>query len=204
MKFSLPLEVFLESKLSARVIRFFLRHDAVMSEREIASILDISHMSVNRALKALSEVHFVDFVKVGNAHAWRVNSKSYAFKVFTQALAPLKTSLSSLDALQKTIRDILPHSLVKKAVLFGSVAHGRENSSSDIDLYLEVGNSAEKKKLSPYLDELNLVCLDLFGNRISPYVVTTEESRHKNHASIVSAVESGVVLRLHGAKRNIS
>jgi Mn-dependent DtxR family transcriptional regulator len=39
-----------------------------MSEREIASILKVSHMSINRTMKELAELNFVNFITIGKDH----------------------------------------------------------------------------------------------------------------------------------------
>ncbi len=81
MKFHISLLDVLNSKTRVKIIKFLLTHEASMSEREIASILKVSHMSINRTMRELADVNFVDFVTVGKAHLWKVNRKSYAFKV---------------------------------------------------------------------------------------------------------------------------
>ena len=50
---------FVSSPVRRRITAFLLGHSAVMSEREIAAILKVSHMSVNRALTKLAELNFV-------------------------------------------------------------------------------------------------------------------------------------------------
>ncbi len=67
MKFHTSLLNLLNSKTKVKIIRFLLTYEASMSEREIASILKVSHMSVNRTMRELTDMNFVNFVVVGKA-----------------------------------------------------------------------------------------------------------------------------------------
>jgi len=76
MKFhASPLDI-LNSKTKVKIIKFLLTHRAYMSEREIASVLKVSHMSVNRTMRELADMNFVNFTTVGKAHLWMLNRKS--------------------------------------------------------------------------------------------------------------------------------
>lgn len=65
MKFKVSLLDVLSSKTKVKIIKFLLKHEASMSEREIASILKVSHMSINRTMRELADVNFVNFVNIG-------------------------------------------------------------------------------------------------------------------------------------------
>jgi len=67
-----------KSEIKLKVIEFLLKHEASMSEREIASVLKISHMSVNRTMPELSAMNLVHYIAVGKAHLWKVNRQSFA------------------------------------------------------------------------------------------------------------------------------
>ena len=84
MKFNFsPVEA-INSKLKMKIVRFLLEHQAAMSERELASVLNVSHMSINRMMKQLADINFVNYVTIGKAHLWKVNHGSYAFKFLSQ------------------------------------------------------------------------------------------------------------------------
>jgi DNA-binding transcriptional regulator YhcF (GntR family) len=90
-----------------------------MSEREIASILKVSHMSVNRTMRELADMNFVNFAVVGGAHLWRVNRKSYAFKVLHKLIKEVSEAEEPLENLKETLVKNLPKALIKRVVLFG-------------------------------------------------------------------------------------
>lgn len=187
MKFHVPLLDSVSSKTKLKIIKFFLSHDALMSEREIASILKVSHMSINRTMRELADMNFVNFVNAGKAHLWRVNLKSYAFKVFSELLKK-----DPLNDLKEVILENLPKTLVKKAILFGSIAKGSEKTNSDIDVCFLVKNEKDKGKLEFSIDKLSNICLEAYGNRFSTYILTEQEMKKKKGLRIISEINKGI------------
>lgn len=172
MKFNTSLLDILNSKTKLKIVKFLITHEASMSEREIASILKVSHMSINRAMRELSEVNFVNFVTVGKAHLWKVNRKSYAFKVLSEFINGISSAKQPIEDLRNTILKNLPKAMIEKAILFGSVAKGEEKVDSDIDIFLLVKDSRDKKSLKIAIEKLSNACLEAYGNRLSPYILT--------------------------------
>ena len=191
MKFNVsPLDV-LSSKTKAKIVKFLLTHKASMSEREIASVLKVSHMSVNRIMRELADMNFVHYVAVGKAHLWRVNRKSYVFKVLSEVIKGSDIK-SPLEELKKTILKHLPKTLIKKVTLFGSIAKESEKVDSDIDVFILVKDKQGKKKIDSSIDNLSNACVELYGNRLAPYVLTEREMRIKKNLKIISEVNRGV------------
>jgi len=171
-----------------------LTYEASMSEREIASILKVSHMSVNRTMRELADMNFVNFVVVGKAHPWRVNRKSYAFKVLHKLIKEVSETKEPLENLKETLVKNLPKALIKRVVLFGSLAKGSERPDSDIDIFIVVKNNQNKQKLEGFLDKLSNICLEVYGNRLAPYVLTEKEASQKKRLKIISEVNKGLQL----------
>lgn len=192
MKFNASLIDILNSKTKLKIVKFLLTHEASMSEREIASILKVSHMSINRTMRELSEVNFVNFVTIGRAHLWKVNRKSYAFKVLSEFIKGVSRIKDPLDDLKDIILTNIPKTLIKKVVLFGSVAKGKEKTDSDIDVFFLVKDSKDKEKLSSALEKLSNACLETYGNRISPYILTEQEAKKKERAKFLSEIKRGI------------
>ncbi len=192
MKFNVSLIAILNSATKLKIVKFLITHEASMSEREIASILKVSHMSINRAMRELSEINFVDFVTIGKAHLWKVNRKSYAFKVLSEFVRGFSLLKDPLDDLKGMILANIPKSLIKKAVLFGSVAKGEEKTDSDIDVFFLVKDSQDKKKLELALEKLSNACLETYGNCLSPYVLTEQEAKKKARQKFLSEINKGI------------
>lgn len=163
-----------------------------MSEREIASILKVSHMSINRTMRELADMNFVNFVTVGKAHLWRVNRKSYAFKVLYKLIKEVLETKEPLEDLKETLLKNLPKTLIKRVVLFGSLTKGSERPDSDIDIFIVVKNNQDKQRVEISLEKLSNICLDVYGNRLAPYVLTEKEVNQKKRLKIISEANKGL------------
>jgi predicted nucleotidyltransferase len=192
MKFNFsPVEI-INSKTKMKIVTFLLNHKAAMSEREIASVLDVSHMSINRIMKQLADINFVNFVTIGKAHLWKVNRGSYAFRVLSQLIEDISKIRSPLEDLKKTILENLPGATVIKVILFGSVAKGLESENSDIDIFILVKNLKMKKKVEPFVEILSNKCFDLYGNRFAPYILTGHEIKQRRNLSVIQEINQGI------------
>jgi len=138
MVFHKSLLTVLNSKTKQKIVGFLLKHEALMSEREIAAVSGVSHMSINRIMRELAEMNFVHFVRAGRAHLWRINRGSYAFHILSGLFNTLSQKTAPFEDLKRTILDKLPLPFVENLILFGSIAMGTERFDSDIDLYVQV------------------------------------------------------------------
>ena len=184
----------LKSEVKLKIIEFLLSHEASMSEREIASILKISHMSVNRTMEELAEMNLASYNVIGKAHLWKVNRKSFAYKALKQLINKFKTMPDPLLELKRLIMRYLLKSLMKKVVLFGSIVRNAERPDSDIDLFILVKNTKDQNNLEESIEKLSSECLDIFGNRLSPYVLTEKQYKEKQGLSIIAEIKKGIQL----------
>jgi predicted nucleotidyltransferase len=182
------------SKTKLKVINFLINYDHNMSEREISSILDVSHMSVNRIMKELENLNFAHCVRVGNAHLWKVNKKSYAYKSFRMFIEAISKIGNPLEDLKQTILTHLPQDLIERIVLFGSVAKGIEKPTSDIDLFILVATQQHKAKIESHLEKLTILCIDKYGNTLSAYILTKREWAEKKNMKILKELNEGIQL----------
>lgn len=192
MRFHISVSSVLSSKTRVKIVKFLLTHEAAMSEREIASILKVSHMSVNRILRELAEFNFVNFITIGKAHLWRVNRKSYAFRVLSKLIKQIFDIREPLEELKELLSRNLPKKLIKKVVLFGSVAKGKEKISSDIDVFILVQDKQSKIRLNPYLEKLSNLCFEIYGNRLAPYILSKQELKRKRNLNVISEINKGI------------
>jgi predicted nucleotidyltransferase len=188
----------LKSEAKLKIAEFLLNHEASMSEREIASVLGISHMSVNRIMQELAEMNLVHYTTVGKAHLWKVNHRSFAYKALERFMGSLKAMPDPLSGLRGVILKHLPKSLVKRAVLFGSIAKAKEKPDSDIDLFILVKNAQDQKALEGSIEKLSNECLDVFGNRLAPYILTEKQYNEKKGLDIIAAVHEGIQIYSNG------
>lgn len=195
MKFhNSPLLKILSSKTKRKIVDFFLSHKASMSEREIASILKVSHMSINRTMRQLAELNLVNFTTIGKAHMWKVNRKSYTFRILAQLTKNNLIISDSLEDLKDSLLKNIPKDLVRRVVLFGSIAKGLEKTNSDIDIFILVNGNNVKAKLESHIEKLVNICLDLYGNRLAAYVLTKNELKNRRNLDIITEIEKGIEL----------
>ncbi len=192
MKFRISLLDVLNSKTKIKIIKFLLTHEASMSEREIASILKVSHMSVNRTMRELAELNFVNFVTIGKAHLWRVNHKSYAFRALSELIKGVSGIQEPIEELKKILLKNLPKTLIKRIVLFGSVAKGSERTNSDIDIFVLARDKQSKEKLESSIEKLSNICFEMYGNRLAPYILTEQELKQKKRLKVISEIKKGI------------
>lgn len=198
MRFNRLYTKILSSEVKLKLIEFLLNHEASMSEREIASILSISHMSINRTMRELAEMNFVSYTVIGKAHLWKVNRKSFVYKAMKRFMDALKVMPDSLFELKRLIMRDLSESLVKRVVLFGSIAKNSENPDSDIDLFILVRNTRDQNNLEKSIEKLTNACLEIFGNRLAPYILTEKQYKERQGLSIISEINKGIQLHPKG------
>jgi predicted nucleotidyltransferase len=192
MIFHKSLLTVLNSKTKQKIVSFLLKHEALMSEREIAAVSGVSHMSINRIMHDLAEMNFIHFVRAGRAHLWRVNRGSYAFHIFSGLFNTLAQKTAPFEDLKRTILDKLPLPSVENLILFGSVAMGTERFDSDIDLYIQVKDESKKQEIEQAVEGLVLFCLERYGNPLSPYILTEKEWKERNNLKLAEKIKKGI------------
>jgi len=192
MVFDSDLSAIFGSKKNTEVLKFFMKHPSDMSEREIARVLKMSHMSVNRAVKLLEKTGLISGKNIGESNVWVVRKNSYAYSMF-QSLEPVfdykKAVMKHLFSLiKKRFKPVK----VKKAVLYGSMAEGTEREGSDIDVFIMVESQEEKKKAESIAEDIAVEGLDLYGNVIEINVKTENEFKRLSNKELVKNINRGV------------
>jgi len=184
----------LNSRTKQKVVLFLLKHEALMSEREIAAVSGVSHMSINRIMQELAQLNFVHILRAGRSHLWRVNRSSYVFQTLSEILLLPAGSRAPLEDLKKTILSSLPLSLVQKIILFGSIAQGAEQFNSDIDLFIQIKYEGDKQQVEPSAEKLSALCLERYGNVLAPYILSEEELDKRTGLPLIDSIRKGIVL----------
>ncbi len=156
-----------------KVLRYLLAETLPASENEVARILDLSPMTVNRVMKDFLQINLVSPSKIGTSTAWRINKNSWSF----HALEPIKEIKSAPIKDLTSLLTFADHGIVSEAYLFGSVAERTEESASDIDILIIVDTLKNKsdKKLRAYLEHLSGACAIKFGNMLSAKILSKKE-----------------------------
>lgn len=194
MLFHKPILDVLNTKTKQKIVLFLLKHEALMSEREIAAVSGVSHMSINRIMHELAQMNFVHILRTGRSHLWRINRDSYAYQALSESIGRLGSRLAPFEELKKTILSNLPLSQIDKIALFGSIARGTEQFNSDIDIYIQVKNGQAKQNIKQAIEKLGLLCLEKYGNVLSPYILSDSELKRKERLRLISNINQGVIL----------
>ncbi len=185
-------ERMLGSKAKLRVLLYILSEDVPASERETAKILGISHTAVNKIMKEFYDTNLVIPIRIGNVNAWKLNKNSYAFAAVSDIVF-----LSKNPPLKKLKDDIqgwlLSYPGVKKAVIYGSLSEGRELPESDIDLFVLLNEEEGlKKNIIKVLSDKIQYCVEFYGNKLSPYVLTIKEATNRKKQRLIKNIENGI------------
>lgn len=165
------LETLYGPKVQIKLIAYMLQENMPTSEREIAGILNVSHVSVNIAFKKLQDLNLVLQRRVGSSTVWEMNKKSYAFMALNLEFLAKN---NPLEHLKGEIRDALRGCFVERVAIFGSIAEGKELPTSDIDL-LVVTKHDWKKRIHDKLYALISKFQIEYGNRLSFQILTKDE-----------------------------
>ena len=92
----------------------------------------------------------------------------------------------------KIINKELKKPFVESCFLFGSIIKKEESPNSDIDIYVQVKNEIHKKIIQENIDRLNELCLERYGNRLSPYILTKKEYKSKKYLAVMFEIEKGL------------
>jgi predicted nucleotidyltransferase len=190
MQMNITIEEMLASKAKLKILKYLFASKAAMSENEISKIIHLSHMTVNRIMKELQALNLAFSERAGNALLWKLNKDSYAYQVLSPIITQIAKATTPQKHLIKTMLKLIPLKIAEKIILFGSIATGEEKPSSDIDLFIQVKNAKVKNQLRLPIDKLSDVCLNRYGNKLSPYILTGAELK-KRPATLLAEIEKG-------------
>ncbi|MBP8918641.1 MAG: nucleotidyltransferase domain-containing protein [Micropruina sp.] len=110
------------------VLAVLLRTGTELTGRQVHALVrdGASLWSVQQALSEFVSLGLVDVRPVGRANIYLINENHYAIR-------PLRTLVDPFTALRQVIRDSVGAQAVA-VILFGSVARGEADATSDIDL----------------------------------------------------------------------
>ena len=106
-----------------------LRPDERYHVRELARMTEISAGSLHRELKALSEAGLLIRDEVGNQVLYRAHQNC---EIFDELASIFRKTTGLASLLRNHLSEISDR--IDSAVVFGSMASGRQNSTSDVDV----------------------------------------------------------------------
>jgi predicted nucleotidyltransferase len=198
MQFRNFAENLLGSRVKVSLVFYLLKEEGISSERELAKRLGYSPGAVNRALKELHDSNFILPLRIGTATAWQLNRLSYAYEFLTKN--PKTTPMEDLKRLVIDLFEPIHPGFsakkaeVKKTVIFGSIAEGRELPNSDIDLFLLVKDEENRKGIAEDLNSLRGAFIRRYGNNLSPNIFTDKDLKNPKNKAFLESVSKGIVV----------
>ncbi len=194
MRFREVPERLLSSTTAVKVLRVLVtRPGAEMTGREVARLAGAPHPRVLQRLHLLEDEGLVARRFAGRSHLWRLE-RGHAL------VGPLSALFAVDRDMQRDLEETIEQSLqqvpgVVEVRLFGSVARGDEEPTSDIDLFILVRDRAAKQAARRGLETLRAEVRERFGNWIQPLVYTEAELRRRpRRAFLGPAREEGILL----------
>jgi len=141
----------------------FADSDQRLYLRELAKKLNKSAGEIQGSLEYLFKEGILEDERVGNLRFFKIN-KNY---LLYEEIKKIVSKTIGVEAKIKSLVEELPN--VEAAFIFGSIAKGKENIYSDIDLMLigQVNENGLIKKVSPLETEL--------GREINYHIYSNEE-----------------------------
>ncbi|MFQ6129847.1 MAG: nucleotidyltransferase domain-containing protein [Candidatus Hadarchaeaceae archaeon] len=202
MLFHEPSQTLLDSKAKLKLLsHLFSQREVEMGERELARVLNLSNFSVNQLMKLFEQNNLVERRRVGAATVWRLKKGSYYFELLEPMFRRISTFPAPLEHLKNLVLSSYPLERVSRIYLYGSIAEGRENYNSDIDLFVVVKSGVDKEEIERANDKLRASCLALYGNTAQIIVMSESEYARKRGVPLVKQVERGLKLYPGEAQR---
>lgn len=185
---------FLGQKTELAVLRYLVIDREEAGVREIARGVKIGPPNVLRALKVLEGNDILVKKNVGRSVLYRLNTGHYLVE---KVIRPLFVNEKNItDELSRFVMKNIKFP-VESAVLFGSIARGREKDGSDIDVLFIVPNSESVDRITDELLEFNNKAIKYFGNYFSPLVMRRKDFLQKHKAGdqlIENIIRDGLVI----------
>ena len=190
MRFHNVVEELFGTKEKIRVLRVLTKYPKEYTSSELARYSNVSTAGVISIMNGFEKNGIVQSRKLGRSLLWKPNTCHRLYSI-AKSIFSEEENLIFYD-FGNLVRTIIKGTkLVKKAVLYGSVAAGNERADSDIDLLLIV--TKKDKKLEEISNNLRESVLRNYGNMLS-ILIFTEEEWKKASKQLREEVEGGIVL----------
>lgn len=180
------------SATQQRVLGFlFGQPDRSFYVTELVALVDSGRGAVQRELERLAESGLVAVTKVGNQKHYQANKDSPLFE-------ELRSIISKTVGLQEPLRAALDPlaDRIGLAIIYGSIAKGRENAASDVDLLI-VADALTLEEVYAVLAPVE----KMLDRRINPTLYTSKEFRQRRKAKnpFLTRVLDGQTITLLGS-----
>ena len=184
MRFTGYLEELVGTKSDVKILRTLCKYPTKeFSESELARVVGVGQKTVNRAMPKYVSYGIVSARTIGRANVYSLNSGHYIveqlsalFQVEEGAKPELKHLLENAFAGDKAVISL---------AIFGSVARGKEEPTSDIDVFVI---TKDKDGAWEKLRVVEEMAMKKFGNVLSGYILTPEEFKQKRGTQTIKEI----------------
>lgn len=178
MKFSGILERLLGDPIKIRTYRLLVRHPEGLTGRGIAALIQTSPFKINQVLRQLVEEGVVESSAVGKAHLYRFHRGHVLVDEFIHHVLGFEDRIFA-DLGKKIMAFLSPKPL--SVILYGSVARGDEDPTSDLDLYLVYPNEIKAAgNMAEMFHALSEKIGRTYGNPVSLRRAYVSEFQHRS------------------------
>ena len=158
------------------------------SGRELARLLDLSASRTSEILELFRKYGIVNRIRIGNTSEWTLNKESILVKKLSNVFN-IEEKIY-LDLKSQIYKTFSKEKNILKVILYGSVARGKEQPNSDIDLFILVKNEKNKELAADLVHKLNISLLPRYGNVISELIYSKEEWKLKKNSKILKQIQA--------------
>jgi DNA-binding transcriptional ArsR family regulator len=179
MRFHEPLNDVLGNRTQVKVLRLLTRTRSAHTGRELARLIGQSHNSTRFALEELERNGLIVKLQAGRSNLYSLDEDNILIREILLPAFKLEERL--LDEVAMILSREIGNELLD-IILFGSIAKAEESSHSDMDLVLVFKDGVNPKDVEDTVAEASLLIAKMFGNQVSPVLITKAEFERKKKA----------------------
>jgi predicted nucleotidyltransferase len=145
--------------------------------KEIIRLSNMGVATIKRELDNLLESEIITMTKIGNQHHYQANPDC---PVYSELFSLIKKTFGIVGTLQQALSE--SDDKINWAFIFGSIASGKETSSSDIDLMI-IGNIGFSEAVSLFYP-----FQEILGREINPKIYSTDEWIQMKESAFIQEV----------------
>ena len=148
------------------------------SGSDVAKLIGLTPPAVHASLKELYGQDILRRDIVGKQHIYRLNTSG---RIVNEILKPAFEKEHSIKEdikgfLLKKIKDYRMATAVKSLILYGSLAQGKSQHTSDCDIAVVVKDSRSKKRIEDiFIEKISTEFSEYFGISLDAYIKTYDE-----------------------------
>lgn len=179
MRFHLPLNDVLGSKIKLNLLRVLSRTRSDHTGRELARLIGYSHNATRSALEDLERSGLVIQRQAGRANLYSIDQDNIIYTDILISAFRIEDEL--MDRVAETVAKQAGKEL-SSLILFGSVPRSDEDPGSDIDMVLVFKDGTDLQEKEDSVHDAAVEIVRRFGNQLSPIIVTESEFAKKKRS----------------------